>query len=155
MTAAAAALQIATECQADLQLWFSGGRNEGGGEVVWRAINEMFSGLHHAHVVQAQWAPWQEFRETVRHMHLLLQPSYTESFNMVTADGVFMGVPSVVSDAIEWAPRSWKAKHDDACSIAKVGKRLLHTPCAIWRGRLALAKHNRDGLRAWERYLAG
>jgi hypothetical protein len=32
-------------------------------------------------------------------MHLLIQVSYTESFNMVTADGVLEGVPSVTSDA--------------------------------------------------------
>ena len=46
---------------------------------------------------------------SVGHMHLLLQPSYTESFNMVTADGIAEGVPSVVSDAIDWAPGHWKA----------------------------------------------
>jgi hypothetical protein len=34
-------------------------------------------------------------------VHLLLQPSFTQSFNVVTADGVHQGVPSVVSDAID------------------------------------------------------
>jgi glycosyltransferase involved in cell wall biosynthesis len=154
MTAAAAALQIGSRVQADLEMWFSGGRTEGGGEVVWRAINEMFAGLRWAKLVQAPWAPWPEFRQTVRHMHLLLQPSYTESFNMVTADGIAMGVPSVVSDAIDWAPAAWKAAHDDARSISDVGVRLLNSRSAMWRGRRALATHNREGLQVWQRFLA-
>ena len=137
-----------------LEMWFSGGRTEGGGEVVWRAINEMFAGLHWARLVQAPWAPWPEFRQTVRHMHLLLQPSYTESFNMVTADGIAMGVPSVVSDAIDWAPESWKAEHDDALSVSDVGVRLLHSRSAMWRGRRALVAHNREGLQVWRQFLS-
>ena len=114
LTASAAALSVAHDLQADLELWFSSGRMEGGGDVMWRAINQLVSGLPNVKIVQAPWAPWPKFRETVRHMHLLMQPSYTESFNMVTADGVVQGVPSVVSDAIEWAPDSWKAHHDNA-----------------------------------------
>ena len=51
-------------------------------------------------------------------MHVLLQPSFTESFNVVTADGIAEGVPSVVSDAIDWVPRRWMAKADDPRDVA-------------------------------------
>ena len=61
-------------------------------------------------LVENGWQSWPKFRQSVAHMHLLLQPSYTESFNMVTADGVAEGVPSVVSHAIDWAPEHWKAR---------------------------------------------
>ena len=37
-------------------------------------------------------------------MDLLISFSYTESFSMVTADGVAEGLASVASDAIDWAP---------------------------------------------------
>ena len=118
MTAGGAALQIANELRVDLEFWISSGRNEGGGSVV-DAVRQMMTGLPHVKLVENGWQTWPQFRRTVRHMHLLLQPSYTESFNVVTADGIAEGVPSVVSDAIEWAPDNWKAPVDDAGGMAK------------------------------------
>jgi hypothetical protein len=86
-------------------------------------------------------------------MHLLIQPSYTESFNMVTADGVAEGVPSVVSHAIDWAPSHWKASVDDVREIARVGRYLLSDPHGPADGLAALIRHNREGLESWKRYL--
>ena len=61
------------------------------------AIRQMMCGTPHVKLVKNGWQSWPQFRATVRHMHLLLQPSYTKTFNVVTADGVAEGVPSVVS----------------------------------------------------------
>ena len=91
--------------------------------------------------------------QSVAHMHLLLQPSYTESFNMVTADGIAEGVPSVVSSAVDWAPDHWKAETDNVLDIARVGRYLLHDPQAPADGREALAVHNRRGIAAWQAFL--
>jgi hypothetical protein len=113
----------------------------------------MVHGLPHVKLVENGWQTWPQFRQTVRHMHLLLQPSYTESFNVVTADGVAEGVPSVVSDAIHWVPDNWKAKVDDANDIARVGRRLLESRRAPLQGLAALKKHNREAMRAWKDYL--
>jgi hypothetical protein len=153
MSAAAAALEIAHLLKADLELWISAGRAEGGGEVVQRAIRAMFDGLLNARVVEAGWQSWPKFRKTVGNMHLLLQPSYTESFNMVTADGIAEGVPSVVSSAIDWTPRYWRAEIDDVFDIARVGRCLLQDPNAALEGLQALRAHNRDGLEAWIGFL--
>jgi hypothetical protein len=109
----------------------------------------MMDGVHHAKLIENPWQPWPRFRATIRHMHLLLQPSYTESFNIVTADGVAEGVPSVVSSAIDWAPDSWKADVDDAGDIARTGVRLLHSRFAARRGMAALKRHNSRALAAW------
>ena len=153
MSAAAAALEIAHQLKADLELWVSTGRAEGGGEVVQRAVRAMFDGLLNARVVEAGWQSWPKFRKTVGNMHLLLQPSYTESFNMVTADGIAEGVPSVVSSAIDWTPRYWRAEIDDVFDIARVGRCLLQDPNAALEGQHALRAHNRDGLHAWQQFL--
>jgi hypothetical protein len=152
MTAAGAAVQIANGLRADLEFWISAGRNEGGGSVI-DAVRQMMNGLPHVKLVENGWQSWPQFRQTVRHMHLLLQPSYTESFNVVTADGVAEGVPSVVSEAIEWAPNSWKAKVDDAGDIARVGRRLLGSRRAPRQGLSALKKHNSRSMRTWKEYL--
>ncbi|MDE3194988.1 MAG: hypothetical protein KGN84_01490, partial [Acidobacteriota bacterium] len=152
MTAAGAAVEIANRKRADLEFWISGGRNEGAGPVL-DAVRQMLAGLPHTKLVESQWAPWPQFRQTVRHMHLMLQPSYTESFNVVTADGVAEGIASVVSDAIEWAPRKWKAKVDDAGDIARVGLKLLGDRKAPAQGLKALQQHNAAAWKHWRSFL--
>jgi hypothetical protein len=153
LTAAGAALEIANEMRADLEFWISAGRNEGGGPVL-DAVRQMLNGVRNAKLVENGWQTWPQFRQTVRHMHLLLQPSYTESFNVVTADGVAEGVPSVVSEAIEWAPADWKAQVDDAGHIAKIGLKLIRSRRAPGRGFAALRRHDAIALRKWEVFLA-
>lgn len=148
MSAAGAAIDIAARLRADLELWLSAGRTEGGGGIM-NAVHAMTSGLPHVKVVENGWQSWPQFRSTVRHMHLLLQPSYTESFNMVTADGIAEGVPSVVSEAIDWSPRHWQASIDNVLDIARVGRQLLSDPHAPEEGFAALQAHNADGLSSW------
>jgi hypothetical protein len=87
-------------------------------------------------------------------MHLLLQPSYTESFNMVTADGIAEGVPSVVSNAIDWAPKHWKADVDDVLDISRVGRALLHDSHAAHDGLRALRSYIVDGLQAYQHFFS-
>lgn len=154
MSAAGAALAIARDVDADLEFWVNSGRDEGGGGIL-RAIQEMFAISRHAKVVQAGWQSWHNHRKTVAHMDLLISCSYTESFNMVTADGVAEGVASVVSDAIEWAPRHWQARADDVADIVRVGRNLLADPHSGAEGLRALKAHNADGVAAWRGYLNG
>jgi hypothetical protein len=152
MSATAAAVEIAARLRADLELWVSSGRTEGGNGIM-DAVRAMVSGLPSVRLVEGGWQSWPKFRSTVRHMHLLMQPSYTESFNMVTADGVAEGVPSVVSEAIDWAPESWKASIDDVWDIARIGRQLLSDPYAAEDGFNALQQHNRNGIEAWFEFL--
>jgi hypothetical protein len=153
MTAAAAALELQAKLRVPLEYWMSGGRQEGEGSTVLAAVRAMLEGLPGVNFHLVNWASWPQFRRILGSMNLLLQPSYTESFNMVTADGVAMQVPSVVSEAIDWAPNSWKADVDDALDIARVGRHLLHDCFAAAEGLHALNKHNREGVVAWKRIL--
>lgn len=153
MSAAGAALEISRILRVPLELWLSAGRAEGGGETILGAVREMLNGLPGVELKMNGWQSWPGFRKTVAHMHLLLQPSYTESFNMVTADGVAEGVASVVSDAIDWAPNDWKANVDDSLDIARIGRRLLHDPQAAQDGWKALENYVADGVIAYKQYV--
>ncbi len=155
LTAAAAALEIGNRLRVThLEFHISGGRVEGGASTLMAAINELFSGIPRAKLYQNNWASWPDFLATVGSMDLLLQPSYTEGFNMVTADGIAQGVPSVVSDAIYWTPRNWVARSDEASDLADRGVSLLHDPDAAQEGLAALRSHNQSALRHWESFLA-
>jgi len=153
MSAAGAALEISRDLCAPLELWMSAGRVEGGGESVMAAVKEMLLSLPNVTLMLNGWQSWPKFRKVVSHMHLLLQPSYTESFNMVTADGIAEGVPSVVSKAIDWAPEYWKAEVDDVLDIARVGRQLLHDGRATSDGWKALVRFNQHGVHAYGKYL--
>jgi glycosyltransferase involved in cell wall biosynthesis len=154
LTAAAAALEVGQRLRvSDLEFWISGGRHEGGGQTIVAAIQQMYLNVPRAKVVERNWQSWPQFLQTVGSMDLLLQPSYTEGFNMVTADGIAQGVASVVSDAIAWAPRNWQAATDDATDIANKAVGLLHDPAAVREGVTALEANNAMGLISWKRFL--
>ena len=153
MSAAGAALEIASSLRTGLEFWVSSGRTEGGHGIV-DAIRAMLNGLPNVKLVEGGWQSWPKFRMAVRHMHLLMQPSYTESFNMVTADGIAEGIPSVVSDAIDWAPEHWKAFSDDVGDMARIGRSLLSDRYASEDGLIALKRHNTDGLASWVSFLS-
>lgn len=153
VSAAAAALQMSRELRRPLELWISAGRIETGTPTILKAINELLAGLPGVSLKFNGWNNWPDFRRLIAQMHLLLQPSYTESFNMVTADGIAMGVPSVVSDAIDWVPKNWIAHGDEVTDIAEAAMRVLHDRHAVRDGYEHLVRHDVTGARSWGREL--
>jgi hypothetical protein len=149
MSAAGAALQLHEELKADTEFWVSGGRTEGGGQTILNSVRAMVNNIPGFTLKEAGWATWPQFRDVVRKMHLLIQGSYTESFNMVTADGIAEGVPSVVSDALDWCPEYWKAYSDNVPDMARVGRQLLFDPRAASDGMMHLEEHNASSFYAW------
>lgn len=149
ITAAGAALELRNMLNADTELYISGGRHEGGGVTIVNAVKQMIQGIPGIKLIEYNWNSWSQFRDVVRNMNLLLQMSYTESFNMVTADGIAEGVPSVVSEAIDWVPEDWQAHFDNSDSIARVGRRLIFDPFAATEGYQALQQHNSLSFGAW------
>lgn len=154
VTAAAAACELAATLKADVEFWVSSGRAEGGGGVE-NAVRQMVAGAVGVTLMASPWQPWPGFRRVVRQMHLLMQPSFTESFNMVTADGVAEGVASAVSDAIDWVPEQWIARADDAGDLAKTALALLHDPHAVMDGQAALRRYGSAGREEWMNFLMG
>jgi len=153
-TAVAAALRLAADLRNDVEIHISEGRVESGG-VALDAVAQLAANVPGARLVPSGWRSWPEFRRLVGTMHVLLQPSFTESFNVVTADGIASGVASVVGDAIDWVPRDWVACADDAGDVARVARRLLHDAHAVAAGQAALRAYVADGLRHWASYLTG
>ena len=151
LTAAAAAAELAARLRVPTELHVSV-EKDGGGTM--RSIQELTEGVPNLRLVDAGWQPWAKFRKLVGHMHVLLQPSFTESFNVVTADGIAEGVASVVSDAIDWVPERWQAHADDAGDVARVAEYLLHNPRAVEDGRKALRAYVDDAFARWREFLA-
>lgn len=152
VTAGAAAIELAERLKTVVELSVSTGRVEAGQEAL-NALHELIDNRKNVKIIHTGWESWPQFRQTVAHQHVLMQPSFTESFNMVTADGIFMGVASAVSDAIDWVPSSWIAQADNASDLARVTQSLLHDPHAVEEGQQALRKFVDLGLLQWKRWL--
>jgi hypothetical protein len=117
---------------------------------------ELFTGpnLRGAKLVEVPWEPWPDFRKTISHMHILFSPSFDETFNVVTADGIAEGTPSVVGASIEWAPTFWMAEPFDPEDITRVATTLLHDPReAVEAGRRNLKAFVAAGLTHWVNYI--
>lgn len=153
-TDAAAALLIAKRKGCDLEFWINVGREEtSGGKDVLPALRNMFSNLHWAKLLESPWESWADFRRTISTMDLLMQTSFTETFNITAADAVAEGVPVVGGDAIEWLPNQWKAQSDNAENIAFIGTALLGDPGAPADGLRALQWHQKNAVESWLNYL--
>jgi hypothetical protein len=153
VSASAAAIEIASRLRAQLEFWVSGGRNDGMGGSAATVVKQIITSCKFASYHEVPWEQWPIFRRTIANMHLLMQPSYTESFNIVTADGVAEGVPSVVSSAIDWVPDHWQADADDVADIARVGSALLKNADAAQEGLESLTSYVTTGAAIWAKWI--
>lgn len=153
MTAAAAAVVLRAKLNVPIELHMStGGENRRCFTL--SAIEEMTAALPNFKLIRHHWNFWDQFIKLIRRMDLVIQVSYTESFNMVTADAISQRVPVVISPPIYWGPSHWKANPDDAIDVARVGVELL-LDNQKHRGADALIRHNRKSLRHWEHFIFG
>lgn len=152
-TCAAAAMLIAKRLDRNLELYMNVGRTENGGRVIVDAVENMFKGLPWAKLVKVDWQDWTQFRHTIGHMDLTLQCSFTETFNIVTADSIAEGVPAVVSTAIDWVPDYWQADCDNPEDIAVKGVNLVLDSRSAEVGLNHLKRYQREALATWKDYL--
>ncbi len=152
-TAIAASIELTNQLKCESEIWINCGRSDGFGNVVHKTALAWTKDLPNITLKEFNWASWPEFKRKIGTMNILAQPSFTETFNNVTADGVCEGVPSVVGNCIEWVPNSWKADPDDSSEVANVARRLLTDHHAPSEGFHALKKYVKEGLPHWAEFL--
>jgi hypothetical protein len=152
-TAVVAAIELTNRLKCHSEIWINSGRHDGAGNVVYRTARSWTDGLPNVTLKEFPWASWPDFKRMVGAMNILMQPSYTETFNNVTADGIAEGTPSVVGPSIDWAPESWLAEPDDSTEVAKVARRLLLDPSAPEEGYEFLSNYVQKGLLHWVNFI--
>lgn len=156
LIAAEAAVEIGRRLGVDIELYVNSKRPDGGERMI-ESRKELFADLPGAVIKEVPWALWPQFRHVVRKMDLMLSPSFDETFCVVVADGIAEGCPSVVTGAMEWAPRAWQSTEPfDPSNIASIGVQLMHDRLgAIYQGRDYLSSFVSHGTTLWVNYLLG
>lgn len=155
LCAAEGAVMLAKALGVNLELYVNSKRPDGGERMI-ESRAELFAHMPDAVLKDVPWASWPQFRDISRNMHLLVQPSFDETFNVCTMDGIAEGVPSVAASAIEWTPRSWWAEPEDPTSIMRVGIALLHAPShAIEEARTLAKRYTGQALSRWLDFVTG
>ena len=127
---AVAALRYAKKHGKHLYFHINSTRIEGGGDPVIKNLRALFDAAHHATLIEHPWMPHDEFIKIIDKMHVAMQVSFSETFNIVTADAVTMGVPVVVSKEIGWVGSKYQADPTNANDIvAKLEEALRDAEC--------------------------
>lgn len=153
-TAAAAAMILARQHGYDLEFYLSVNREEQGKGVL-QAIRNFMNNVPGVTLVEIPWAQWSEFRHWIANLDIHFQVSMSETFNITTADAISEGVPSVVSDAIEWTPNDFWCEIDDPYKIANVANTIIHDPTAPARGLQHLEDYVSVGIDTWKNWFIG
>ena len=152
LTAGVAAMIMQRSLDVDVDLHVSSMRDEGAAATR-QNLSAILALNQRVHLIEAPWMTHDDFVRYLYGMDLLLQPSFTETHNNVSADGCYCGVPAVVSEAIDWAPPEWVAEADSAVSVAEVGCALLRDRKSAMNGWKALDRFNRRATAAWNQWL--
>lgn len=148
-----AAIYFANLYNYKLNLHINSSRQEQGGESVLKNIRALFSATEHK-LFEYPWMNRENFLLVVGQMHIGLQVSFNESFNIIAADFTKMGIPIVVSDDIEWMYNSAKANPTSVNDIVHKMAKAIRTPkLFVSNSQKALRKHNKHALNVWKSYL--
>jgi len=139
----------------DLQLFFhvNASRVEQKGDNVLKNLVALFECSPHR-LVQHGWYQHREFLLCAEKMDLAMQVSFSESFNIVSADCVTAGVPTVVSDDIEWMPKFLQTSPTSHKGmVKKLARAWKWRVFSTWLQRLYLAIYNIKAKLAWLRWI--
>lgn len=125
LTQAVAAVKFAESNGLALNFHINATRIEGKGDPVLSNLRRMFNQFREHRLIEHGWMDHCDFLEVIKDIDIGLQVSYSETFNIVAADMVAMGVPVVVSNEIEWVNPLFYADPNDSDHIAAVMNRTV------------------------------
>jgi hypothetical protein len=133
-----------------VSFYMNDGKVEPGNEGIIPAVRSLLQ-LTGNELILNPWLGHAEFLTLVRSMDIGLQCSFTESFSMVAADFVSLGVPLVGSHAVRWLPAISQADASSADSI--VAGMLRSGPQMIAENHQNLVRYTQTSIGVWNNFL--
>jgi glycosyltransferase involved in cell wall biosynthesis len=151
---ALAAIDCAEQRGVALEFHINSSRIESGGDPVLKNLKELFKRLHNHKLVEHDWLDHAEFLATVASVDISLQVSFTETFNIVSADAVAVGTPVVATEEVDWLDRTFWASPTSLDSIVRAMNRALDGSVSQWsHSKNKLIAANATAIDIWEEWL--
>jgi hypothetical protein len=150
---AVAAITFAESIGKTLHFYINSNSDNGVGDNILRNMRAIFArGNHKLHEIN--WLNHQDFCKLISTMDLGMQVSYTESFNITSADFVFQNVPIIVSEEIKFVHALFRCKNTINSMVR--GLYIAYYLDIIngqYLNKLLLEEHNKEAKLIWCNYL--
>ena len=152
---ALAAVEFAKSHGKGLEFHINSSRVEMNGSPILKNLVQMFDHLGPRYVLVChEWMPREEFLKVVGSMDILMQVSFSETFNIVAADATVMGVPVVGSSEIPWLC-VFKADPTSQTSMIRALNWASFVPSiAVLLNQLSLRRYDRKTKQVWANLFA-
>jgi hypothetical protein len=124
LTQAIAAIKFADDLGLNLYFHINGTRVENKSEPALNNLRGLFKNSINHQLVSHDWLSHEDFLDFIKTMDMGMQVSFTETFNIVSADMVMTELPIVVSPEVVWACDWVKADPTSTEDIVRVMKRV-------------------------------
>ena len=125
---------------------------EQAGENVLKNIRGLFKNTKH-NLIEVGWLERNSFLELISKMDLSMQVSLTETFNIVAADSVFMGIPVVISNEIDWLKNGISDPNNISSMVKQMKKGVKKRILYIKQNLIDLKISNELALNEWVEFL--
>lgn len=116
---AIAAIDFANSVDAKVRFHINATRVEGMASPILKNIREIFARTKIHKLVEHEWMDHHDFRHMLKRMEMVTQVTYSETFNIVAADAVSVGVPVIGSNQLPWLEAHSIADPNSTDSISK------------------------------------
>ena len=152
---AIAAIRFATRAGLRLKFHVNGLEVDAGGQPILDNLRELFVGTIHE-LIEDRWVDHKTFLESLKHIDFGMQVSFTETFDIVAADMISSGVPTVVSPEVVWASPGAFAPPTDGVVIAERLREVWKQPVkAVEESHKGLRRFVEESKRLWLRFVCG
>ena len=146
------AIRYADSLKKKLRFHVNQGRIEMNGANTIKNLKALFAGSTNHELVEHPWTGHDEFLTIIRGMDLCMQVSFTETFNIVTADAVSVGVPVVMSPEIWWASGPFASPNDSVDIFNKLQHIHRFAFNVVHQNQEDLRIYSRGSVRKWLEY---
>jgi hypothetical protein len=152
---AVAAIKYAEQAGEIIRFHVNSSRVEDGSEVL-KNLRALFAGTEHT-LVENTWMDRPTFLALLATMDLSMTVSFTETFCIVAADSVSVGVPLVTSPEVPWSIKDLQASPTNSKDIVNKISKALGWKSSIFNfmDRRSLQKYSSNSRAAWIKELKG
>jgi hypothetical protein len=120
-----------------------------------KGVFEQLSGTGHE-MVNHQWRPREDFLDLCAEMDIGLQVSFSETFNIVSADLISQGVPIVATaEELPWAVEVWCANPVNSEDIVNKLKLAYKLPqFNVRTNQWSLTHYTNQTVKIWTKYFS-